>query len=123
MSTSNHLLHHLYHRTALPLQAFKPDLLISAGTAGGFTAQGGAIGDVYISKAVMHHDRRIPIPVGAQRCSAVPPSRATCSSCPTSVPGYPFIPNSAQRCNAVSPSSRATCSNCTTIVLWLCQGC
>lgn len=46
----------------LALQAFKPDLLISAGTAGGFKAQGGAIGDVYISKAVMHHDRRIPIP-------------------------------------------------------------
>jgi 5'-methylthioadenosine nucleosidase len=52
-------------RQTLQLQAFKPDLLISAGTAGGFKAQGGAIGNVYISKAVMHHDRRIPIPVGA----------------------------------------------------------
>lgn len=51
----------------LELQAFKPDLLISAGTAGGFKAQGGTIGDVYISKAVMHHDRRIPIPVGRPR--------------------------------------------------------
>lgn len=55
----------------MQLQAFRPDLLISAGTAGGFKAQGGAIGDVYISKAVMHHDRRIPIPVSAQRCNAV----------------------------------------------------
>ena len=59
-------LHHWHTRTALKMQAFKPDLLISAGTAGGFKAQGGAIGDVYISKAVMHHDRRIPIPVGAR---------------------------------------------------------
>lgn len=37
------------------------DLVISAGTAGGFRARGAAIGDVYVSSAVLHHDRRIPI--------------------------------------------------------------
>jgi len=37
------------------------DLVVSAGTAGGFRARGAAIGDVYISSAVVHHDRRIPI--------------------------------------------------------------
>ena len=47
----------------LTLQALQPDLLISAGTAGGFKARGGAIGDVYLSSAHMNHDRRIPLPV------------------------------------------------------------
>ena len=37
------------------------DLVISAGTAGGFRARGAAIGDVYVSSAILHHDRRIPI--------------------------------------------------------------
>lgn len=40
----------------------KPDLLINAGTAGGFKAMGGAIGDVYLATAFKNHDRRIPIP-------------------------------------------------------------
>ncbi|KAG8457707.1 hypothetical protein KFE25_001493 [Diacronema lutheri] len=42
--------------------ALKPDLLISAGTAGGFKARGGAIGDVYVSTESVNHDRRISIP-------------------------------------------------------------
>lgn len=40
----------------------KPDLIINAGTAGGFRAKGGAVGDVYIGTHMKHHDRRIPIP-------------------------------------------------------------
>eukprot|EP00929_Paragymnodinium_shiwhaense_P112840 TRINITY_DN81108_c0_g1_i1.p1 TRINITY_DN81108_c0_g1~~TRINITY_DN81108_c0_g1_i1.p1 ORF type:complete len:252 (+),score=56.83 TRINITY_DN81108_c0_g1_i1:119-874(+) len=45
------------------LQAtMKPQLLLNAGTAGGFRAKGGAIGDAYIVTSVQHHDRRIPIP-------------------------------------------------------------
>ncbi len=35
----------------------------SVGTAGGFAARGGAIGDVYVGESVMNHDRRIQIPV------------------------------------------------------------
>ncbi|KAL6769098.1 hypothetical protein ACKKBG_A17475 [Auxenochlorella protothecoides x Auxenochlorella symbiontica] len=46
----------------LALQAFDPDLVISTGTAGGFGAQGAAIGDVFLSTATVNHDRRIPIP-------------------------------------------------------------
>lgn len=42
--------------------ALKPDLIISAGTAGGFKARGGAIGDVYVSTESVNHDRRISIP-------------------------------------------------------------
>ncbi|KAI8473856.1 MAG: nucleoside phosphorylase domain-containing protein [Monoraphidium minutum] len=38
------------------------DLVISAGTAGGFRSQGAAIGDVFVSTGKMHHDRRIPLP-------------------------------------------------------------
>jgi len=38
------------------------DLLINAGTCGGFSAKGAAIGDVFLTTAVAHHDRRIPIP-------------------------------------------------------------
>ena len=44
------------------INQFKPDLIINAGTAGGFNRCGGAIGDAYISTACKNHDRRIPIP-------------------------------------------------------------
>ncbi len=41
---------------------FKPSRLINAGTAGGFEAKGGAIGDVYLGADVaVFHDRRIPL--------------------------------------------------------------
>ncbi|KAF3324819.1 5'-methylthioadenosine/S-adenosylhomocysteine nucleosidase 2-like protein [Carex littledalei] len=49
--------------TYASIQAFKPDLVINAGTAGGFKAKGASIGDVYLTSAVAFHDRRIPIPV------------------------------------------------------------
>lgn len=38
------------------------DLILNAGTCGGFKRMGGAIGDVYLTSGVVHHDRRIPIP-------------------------------------------------------------
>ncbi|KAL3915902.1 MAG: hypothetical protein SGILL_005429 [Bacillariaceae sp.] len=38
------------------------DLVMNAGTCGGFKRQGGGIGDVYLTTGVAHHDRRIPIP-------------------------------------------------------------
>lgn len=38
------------------------DLLINAGTAGGFQRKGASIGDVFLTTAVSHHDRRIAIP-------------------------------------------------------------
>ncbi|KAK9802959.1 hypothetical protein WJX72_010723 [[Myrmecia] bisecta] len=46
----------------LAIQEFKPDLVISAGTAGGFKSQGAAIADVFVSTAISNHDRHIPIP-------------------------------------------------------------
>jgi Phosphorylase superfamily len=46
----------------LGVQTFKPDLVISAGTAGGFRARGAEIGDVFVSTAIQNHDRRIPLP-------------------------------------------------------------
>ena len=48
----------------LSIQQLQPDLVISIGTAGGFKAQGGCIGDVYVSTGFANHDRHIPIPVG-----------------------------------------------------------
>uniref|UniRef100_A0A7S0WR43 Nucleoside phosphorylase domain-containing protein n=1 Tax=Pyramimonas obovata TaxID=1411642 RepID=A0A7S0WR43_9CHLO len=48
--------------TYAAIQAVKPDLVINAGTCGGFKAKGGAIGDVYLSSAFKNHDRRIPLP-------------------------------------------------------------
>jgi 5'-methylthioadenosine nucleosidase len=48
--------------TFLALQTLQPDLLINAGTCGGFQRKGAKIGDVYLVSAVSHHDRRIPIP-------------------------------------------------------------
>lgn len=38
------------------------DLVINAGTCGGFKRKGAEIGSVYLTTAVAHHDRRIPIP-------------------------------------------------------------
>ncbi|KAJ4757620.1 5'-methylthioadenosine/S-adenosylhomocysteine nucleosidase [Rhynchospora pubera] len=49
--------------TYASIQAFNPDLVINAGTAGGFKAKGASIGDVYLASAVAFHDRRIPCPV------------------------------------------------------------
>jgi 5'-methylthioadenosine nucleosidase len=43
------------------------DVLINAGTCGGFARMGAAIGDVYVVTAVAHHDRRIPIPGGFEQ--------------------------------------------------------
>eukprot|EP01041_Mallomonas_annulata_P000161 gene161-272_t len=48
--------------TYLAIQKTNPDIIINAGTAGGFQAKGGRIGDIYISMYCMHHDRRVPIP-------------------------------------------------------------
>lgn len=47
----------------LTISKLKPDLLINAGTAGGFGEKGSSIGDVYIcNNSFKYHDRRIPIP-------------------------------------------------------------
>eukprot|EP00884_Botryococcus_braunii_P016712 jgi/Botrbrau1/3724/Bobra.0363s0009.1 len=46
----------------LAAQEFRPDLVISAGTAGGFGSKGAAIGDVFLATGFANHDRRIPIP-------------------------------------------------------------
>jgi 5'-methylthioadenosine nucleosidase len=49
--------------TYASIQTLKPDLIINAGTAGGFKAKGASIGDVFLVSDVAFHNRRIPIPV------------------------------------------------------------
>lgn len=44
------------------INELKPQLVINAGTAGGFRSVGAAIGDAFISTHFKHHDRRIAIP-------------------------------------------------------------
>jgi 5'-methylthioadenosine nucleosidase len=44
------------------ISALKPNLVINAGTAGGFKGKGACIGDTYFSTMHRHHDRRITIP-------------------------------------------------------------
>ncbi len=51
--------------TYLAIQAFRPDVVISTGTAGGFRSRGAQIADVFVSTAMVNHDRRIPLPVSA----------------------------------------------------------
>lgn len=46
--------------TMAAIQQLHPDLVINAGTCGAFKKNGAAIGDVFISNAVMFHDRRVP---------------------------------------------------------------
>nr|XP_043610009.1 5'-methylthioadenosine nucleosidase-like [Erigeron canadensis] len=48
--------------TYASIQALKPDLLINAGTAGGFKVKGACIFDVFLVSDLAFHDRRIPIP-------------------------------------------------------------
>jgi 5'-methylthioadenosine nucleosidase len=45
----------------LAVQALTPDLIISAGTAGGFSARGALVGDVFLATGFANHDRRIPL--------------------------------------------------------------
>jgi 5'-methylthioadenosine nucleosidase len=65
--------------TYLAIQALSPDVVISAGTAGGFAARGAAIADVFLSTSTRNHDRRIPIPgfdaYGVGRREALPTPR------------------------------------------------
>ena len=44
------------------IERFEPDLVISAGAAGGFEALGGHIGQVILADRCVYHDRRIAIP-------------------------------------------------------------
>lgn len=45
------------------LRVCAPDLVISAGTAGGFKKRGGQVGKVYLSeKSILFHDRHVPLP-------------------------------------------------------------
>jgi len=48
--------------TFLALQKDPADILINAGTCGGFKRKGAGIGDVFLTSAVAFHDRRIPLP-------------------------------------------------------------
>uniref|UniRef100_A0A7S2V4K5 Nucleoside phosphorylase domain-containing protein n=1 Tax=Fibrocapsa japonica TaxID=94617 RepID=A0A7S2V4K5_9STRA len=48
--------------TYLSLLAISPDIVINAGTCGGFISKGAQVGDVFISSAFKNHDRRIAIP-------------------------------------------------------------
>ena len=48
--------------TFLAVHQLKPDLIINAGTAGGFQKKGAMIGDSFICSQMANHDRRIPIP-------------------------------------------------------------
>ena len=48
--------------TYAAVQAFQPDLILNAGTAGGFRSKGSQICDVYVASGVAFHDRRIFIP-------------------------------------------------------------
>ena len=43
------------------IESTQPDLVISAGTAGGFIARGARIGSVYLADRCVFHDRRIAI--------------------------------------------------------------
>ncbi|GAQ84148.1 hypothetical protein KFL_001780030 [Klebsormidium nitens] len=64
--------------TYAAIDKLKPDLLINAGTSGGFKAKGAAIGDVYFISTFVNHDRRIPLPgfekygIGAKQATQAP---------------------------------------------------
>jgi 5'-methylthioadenosine nucleosidase len=55
------------------------DLVLNAGTCGGFSRKGAQIGDVFLTTGVANHDRRIPIPgfdaYGIGKLETVDPQR------------------------------------------------
>jgi len=48
--------------TMAAITAFKPDLVLNAGTAGGFKGGGCAVGEVFVGSSTAFHDRRIALP-------------------------------------------------------------
>ncbi|XP_071690408.1 5'-methylthioadenosine/S-adenosylhomocysteine nucleosidase-like [Rutidosis leptorrhynchoides] len=54
--------------TFASIQALKPDLLINAGTAGGFKVRGACISDVFLVSDLAFHHRRNPIPGPDKYC-------------------------------------------------------
>jgi 5'-methylthioadenosine nucleosidase len=49
--------------TWLTIEQYRPDVVVTAGTAGGFAARGAVVGDVYLSEGdFVFHDRRIAVP-------------------------------------------------------------
>ncbi|MCP9612741.1 phosphorylase family protein [Coprobacter tertius] len=49
--------------THLAITFYQPDIIINAGTAGGFASKGAEVGDIYLShKYIVFHDRRVDIP-------------------------------------------------------------
>uniref|UniRef100_A0A7S2T5I1 Nucleoside phosphorylase domain-containing protein n=1 Tax=Chloropicon primus TaxID=1764295 RepID=A0A7S2T5I1_9CHLO len=48
--------------TFAAIQALHPDVIINAGTCGGFKAMGGEVGSIYLCTRFLNHDRRIAIP-------------------------------------------------------------
>lgn len=48
--------------TLMTIKKYNPSLIISAGTAGAFQSKGASIGDIYLSRKVAFHDRRIALP-------------------------------------------------------------
>jgi len=73
------------------IQVFRPDLLMNAGTAGGFASRGAEIGTVYLSTGFKYHDRRIPLPGGYENYgignypAAEAPALARALSLPTGI--------------------------------------
>lgn len=48
--------------TTAAISRFSPRIIVSAGTAGGFDARGGHIGQVIVADGpIIHHDRRVPL--------------------------------------------------------------
>jgi len=45
----------------IAIEAYQPDLIISAGTAGGFAANGSTIGEVFLSTEFVFNDRHVPL--------------------------------------------------------------
>lgn len=44
------------------IDALKPGLVVSCGTAGGFAAHGAQVGTVYLADTFLFHDRHVPLP-------------------------------------------------------------
>ncbi|KAL6526035.1 Mutanase [Orobanche hederae] len=63
--------------TYASIQSLQPDVIINAGTAGGFKAKCASVGDVFLASHVAFHDRRNPLPMRDIYCIGLRQAFAT----------------------------------------------
>ena len=94
--------------TFAAVQALSPDLVINAGTCGGFRAMGGEVGSIYLCTSFLNHDRWVLAPVEASADLITLRSSSAMTPLPPPLPQT--LCSQAQRWRTCATSSPSPCS-------------